>query len=414
MSVEATTSGPIIERLEHHLKIEEYSSSATGQRIASARHFLSYLQEHHVGVDAVEPAHVQEYLEHKLRIYRKRHGGKPTDMSGWRWDHTRGIHLLLRVVKGKWPPTSEATGPQEQARWEMCDTYAQWLADARGLASKTIHNRRAEALHFLDSLAGAKHVSQFTVADLDKHMTSRAPQLKRVTRQHVVTDLRSFLRYLHVQGQITNDLSCALMSTRRYAFEGIPSALRAEHVDVVLKATQKDCTTKGLRDYAILMLLSTYGLRAGEVTGLRLDDLDWRQDRLHIRHSKTGCESFLPLLAPAGEAILKYLQKARPATKSREVFLRVRAPFKSLRSGTSLYHMVEHRLQEAGITLRRKHGPHAFRHALAVSLLHAAVPMKSIGDVLGHRSTASTAVYLKLATSELRTIGLDVPLEVRS
>jgi len=76
--------------------------------------------------------------------------------------------------------------------------------------------------------------------------------------------------------------------------------------------------------------------------------------------------------------------------------------------------MVEHRLQEAGITLQRKHGPHAFRHALAVSLLHAAVPMKSIGDVLGHRSTASTAVYLKLATSELRTIGLDVPLEVRS
>lgn len=413
MSVGPTTSGPIIERLEHHLKIEGYSSSATRLRIASARHFLSYLQEHHVGIDVVKPAHVQEYLEYKLRIFRKLHGCKPTDMSGWRWDHTRGIHLLLRVVQGKWPPASEAAGPQEQARWEVCDKYAQWLADARGLASKTIHNRRAEALRFLESLADAKPVSQLSVADLDKHITSRAPQLKRVTRQHVVTDLRSFLRYLHAQGQISNDLSCALISTRRYAFEGIPSALRAEHIDVILKATQKDGSSKGLRDYAILMLLSTYGLRAGEVTGLRLDDLDWHRDRLHIRHSKTGCESFLPLLAPAGEAILKYLQKARPATKSREVFLRVRAPFKSLRSGTSLYHMVERRLQEAGITLQRKHGPHSFRHALAVSLLHAAVPLKSIGDVLGHRSTASTAVYLKLATSELRTIGLDVPLAVR-
>jgi site-specific recombinase XerD len=150
-------------------------------------------------------------------------------------------------------------------------------------------------------------------------------------------------------------------------------------------------------------------LRAGEVTALHLDDIDWRKDRLRIRHSKTGCESFLPLLTPVGEAILAYLRQGRPATKQREVFLRARAPFHSL---CAIYHMVEHRLQTAGVTLERKHGPHAFRHARAVGLLDAGVAMKSIGDVLGHRSTDATAIYLKLATSELRAVGLEIPVEV--
>jgi integrase len=180
----------------------------------------------------------------------------------------------------------------------------------------------------------------------------------------------------------------------------------------VLQSAKKDNTPKGLRDQAILLLLATYGLRAGEVTALRLDDFDWRKDRLRVRHSKIGCESFLPLLAPVGEAILAYLRNGRPRTKARELFLRVRAPFQSLRAGSSLYHMVEGRLQKAGITLKRKHGPHAFRHARAVGLLNAGVAMKSIGDVLGHRSPDSTTVYLKLATPELRAIGLDIPVGV--
>ena len=148
------------------------------------------------------------------------------------------------------------------------------------------------------------------------------------------------------------------------------------------------------------------------MTALRLDDIDCRKDQLRVRHSKTGCESFLPLIAPVGEAILAYLRNGRPQTKAREVFLRARAPFQSLRAGSSLYHMVEHRLQKAEVILERKHGPHAFRHARAVGLLNAGVTMKSIGDVLGHRSPDSTAIYLKLATSELRAVGLEIPAGV--
>lgn len=413
---EATISGPWIERLADYLRTEAYSLSATGKRLTAARQFLLYLEKRGINVALATVEQEQAFLDHKLGSYRKRHGKQPSDLNGWRWGYTSGIHMIMRLAQGQWPPVMESGNPQDVFRRDLCDEYAQWLSDVRGLAATTIPNRRAEAKRFLESLGerGGDQalLADISVADLDHYVTNRAPQLRRVSRQRLVLCLRGFLRYLHMQSLIQRDLAGTLVSPRRYAFESIPPALRAEHVEVVLKAAEKDRTPKGLRDHAILLLLSTYGLRAGEVTALRLDDIDWRKDSLRVRHSKTGCESFLPVLAPVGEAILAYLRQARPQTTAREVFLRVRAPFQPLRAGSSLYHMVEHRLRKAKITLERKHGPHAFRHARAVGLLEAGVTMKSIGDVLGHRCPESTAVYLKLATSELRAVGLEIPVGV--
>jgi site-specific recombinase XerD len=413
---DATISGPWMERLAEHLEAEAYSPSATRKRMAAGRQFLLYLEKQSVQVALAAAAHEQAFLAHKLDAYRKRYGNEPGDLNGWRWGYTAGIHMTMRLARGQWPPVTEPRNPQDVFRWDLCDAYAQWLSDVRGLAASTIRNRRVEARRFLESLdeRGGEQtlLADITVADLDHYVTNRVPQLRRVSRQYIVLCLRGFLRYMHMQGLMRQDLSGTLVSPRRYAFESIPPALRAEHVEAVLKAAEKDRTPKGLRDHAILLLLSIYGLRAGEVTALRLDDIDWHKDCLRVRHSKTGYESFLPLLSHVGEAILTYLQRGRPQTKAREVFLRVRAPFHPLRAGSSLYHMVEHRLQRAKITLGRKHGSHAFRHARAVGLLEAGVTMKSIGDVLGHRCPESTAIYLKLATSELRAVGLDVPVGV--
>jgi integrase/recombinase XerD len=166
----------------------------------------------------------------------------------------------------------------------------------------------------------------------------------------------------------------------------------------------------GYRDYAMLMLLSTYGLRDGEITRLRLEDIDWRAETLHIRHSKTGASSKLPLMAEVGEALLNYLRRGRPKTDAREIFIRMRAPYRRL---SSLYSEVRRRLEAAGVKPPGKCGPHTFRHARAVSLLRASVSRKVIGDLLGHRSEEATLPYLKLATEDLRAIALDIP-EVRS
>jgi integrase/recombinase XerD len=413
--MEEASKETCLEHLAQHLKNNSYSTSATKKRMAVARRFLAYLHERGVAPEAATVADVQGFLDYRLKKYGERHSRPPKDARAWRWQHTHGIHMILRLVQAQWPPAPTLATGREAFHRDLCDAYAQWLTAVRGLASTTVPNLRAEAKRFLESLrerGDRGSLSRITVDDLDYYINSRAPGLQRVTRQHLVTDLRRFLRYLHAHGMIQRDLACALISSRRYAFESIPPVLRAEHISALLKSAKKDPTAKGLRDYAILLLLSTYGLRAGEITALQLDDIDWRKDQLHIRHSKTGGESFLPLLTPVGEAILQYLKQGRPATSARVVFIRARAPFQPLRAGSSLYHLVEHRLRKAGIQMERKHGPHAFRHARAVSLLDRGLSLKSIGDVLGHRSKEATAVYLKLATSELRAVGLEVPVGV--
>jgi integrase len=220
------------------------------------------------------------------------------------------------------------------------------------------------------------------------------------------------MRHLHRTGRTAADLAPQIIAPMLYAYESIPSTLSLEQIATVLKSVRKDQSSMGLRDYAILQLLSTYGLRAGEITHLRLDDIDWRAETLHICHSKTGAHSLLPLLEPVGEALLNYLRRARPKTDARELFIRMRAPYRPM---VRIYSEVRRRMEAAGVKPSGKRGPHIFRHARAVSLLRASVPRKVIGDVLGHRSSEATVPYLKLATEDLRAIALEIPgWEVRS
>ncbi len=236
------------------------------------------------------------------------------------------------------------------------------------------------------------------------------PGLRRATRYGVCQCLRSFLRYLKLAGLIPRDLSSAVCGPIHYQFEEIPRAFREAQVEKLLAVTRQDRRPAGLRDYAILMLLATYGLRAGEIVRLQLEDIDWRSERLRVRQSKTGVESWLPLMAPVGEALLEYLQDGRPKTAWREVFLRVHAPIGPFKRGGSVNSsVISCRLQQAGIKTNGRHGSHAFRFARAARLLDAAVPLKTIGDLLGHQSASSTAIYLRLPTEALRGISLELP-----
>ena len=132
-----------------------------------------------------------------------------------------------------------------------------------------------------------------------------------------------------------------------------------------------------------------------------------------VEHSKRGGESFLPLTVQVGNALLGYLCHSRPATAHREVFLRTRAPYRPFARSSILSAMINQRLHRLGIRPPKgRHGAHAFRYARAVGLLRAQVSLKTIGDLLGHRSASSTAVYLKLATDDLRDVGLELPREV--
>jgi integrase/recombinase XerD len=208
---------------------------------------------------------------------------------------------------------------------------------------------------------------------------------------------------------INRDLAAAVSGPSKYQFEEIPRSFTPEQIHAILAVARRDRRAAGLRDYAMLLMLATYGLRAGELRRLRLEDIEWREERFKVRHSKTGIESLFPLVPAVGEAVLDYLQRGRPETDSREVFLTIFAPYTAFSSAGAVSSVVKRRLQQAGLEVRGRHGAHAFRFARALSLIRASVPQKWISDLLGHQQSRSTDTYLRLATEDLRALSLELP-----
>jgi len=397
-----------VARLRQHLQEERYGRCVARNYASDARRFLRYLVRRKHALESVSPGDVERYLDGLKR--RRDRCALP---AAWRRAHKAAIQMLLRLVHSNWPPEIVPTGADEIAVQELVSSYDTWMVELRGLSASTREHARTEARLLLGWLRDhGKSVATLCVADLDAYVASRGTSMRRSSKVTMISTLRGVLRYLHGSGRMPMDLADAIEGPPIYALEGIPSTIRREDIERALEAARRDRSPLGRRDYAILMLLSTYGLRAGEITRLCLSDIDWRHERLRIRHFKTGACSELPLMRGPADALLDYLKHARPETTFREVFLRALAPYRPLCRGGALYCTVGRRLQAVGVSLTGKRGAHVLRHSRAASLLSGGVPIKVIGDVLGHRSEQSTAVYLKLATADLRAVALDLPAGV--
>lgn len=399
-------------RFNSYLKAERFATGTMKYYVPRVSEFLTFLQKQHIGLSSVRPTHVNRYLQLVLRRLR-RYYGRP--LIDWRSGYIAPIGTFLKLALGQWPPNPKPVTQAERLQHQICEHYVRWMIDVRGLAPATVSDRRKEACRFLTWLRTNRlSLTALKVADVDRYLKERTLSWCRSSIKAATIWLRVFLRWLHSVDQTDRDLSTAVIGPSMYAFASIPSALRSQDVQRVLAAVHQDATAKGIRDCAILMLLSRYGLRAGEIVALRLDDIDWRREVIRVHHAKTGSTSYLPLLPEVGNAILKYLQKARPKTSFRQIFIRNHAPYRPLLRGGGLYSIVRRRLDAAGVITSGRRGPHAFRHTQAVSMLRARVPLKEIGDVLGHRSVASTMTYLKLAVEDLRAIALEVPVEAKA
>lgn len=397
----------LIAELSNLLTKQNYNPVVVANHRLYARAFLDYLAECDMQVETVTPQQVDQYFCYAIQDFQAQYGRAPSPR--WHMVPRASINKLLRLAQGKWPPEPEMIGPDTTCRHAICHEYEAWLRDERGLASASIAALMWEARNFLRwqfDRGGAASLETLSIVDVDLYMDMRAPGLRRKSLADVAERLRSVVRYLHRAGRIPTDLTPHIIGPMLYAYEDVPSTLGKSQIAAVLAATKTDGSPRGLRDYAILQLLATYGLRQGEICRLRLEDVNWRGESLRIRHTKTNAYSYMPLLAPVGEALLDYLRLGRPQVEVREIFVRSCAPYIAM---TNLYGMVRGRLSAAGVEPPGKRGPHVFRHARAVELLRAAVPQKIIGDVLGHRSTESTNAYLKLATEDLRAVALDVP-----
>jgi site-specific recombinase XerD len=168
----------------------------------------------------------------------------------------------------------------------------------------------------------------------------------------------------------------------------------------------------GRRDYAMLSLITTYGLRSCEIAGLKLDDIHWRLGQIQIPIRKTGTMLTLPLTDAVADSLVQYLRRGRPSLPSREVFLRCRAPAGTLKP-TAVTEMFQACVRRSGLDIPFQ-GPHCLRHSYAAHLLRQGTALKLIGDLLGHRLAESTCMYLRLAVEDLRDVALDLPKTCQS
>jgi integrase/recombinase XerD len=402
--------GSLIAAYRERLAHLQYSLVVVHNYSHNAELFLAYLEERKISLEQVTPETVSNYLTLALRRFRGRNGRAPA--PNWISIPRSGIHGLLKGALQKWPPEHIASTPSEALCQDVCNQYRTWLREERGLADASIDALLWEARNFCSWYCGRTDSAGFvglSSRDIDAYFETRALGLRRRSLKDVAERLRSFLRHVHRAGHNAQDLAACVTTPSLYAYEAIPSVLSEDQIAAVLQSAQKDRSSLGLRDYAILRLLATYGLRAGEVARLKLNDIDWRAETLSIHHSKTGAHTLLPLMAPVGDALIQYLRHGRPQVADlRTIFTRSRAPYEPL-STSGIYSGVLRRMEAAGVKPGGKRGPHIFRHARAVSMLRASVSKKVIGDVLGHRSAEATNLYLKLATEDLRAIALEIP-----
>lgn len=293
------------------------------------------------------------------------------------------------------------------------DAYQQYLTDVRGLAAVTVERHCMLVSEFLQH--ALKKNPAFRLADLtpsqsERFITAISPRHGRQALQKDVAILRSFLRFLGTRGEAPLGLDTCIDTPRVYREEQLPRALPWDSVHAILESIDRT-TTAGLRDYAMLSLIAAYGLRGCDVAGLKLTDIDWRAEEMHITQSKTRQPMVLPLTEPAAEAVLAYLRDGRPRSAYRQIFLKTYAPITPLQ-GAHVSDAFRFRLKHSGLDIHAS-GVYCLRHSLAMHLLRQGIALKTIGDLLGHRRSESTGVYLRLDVDDLREVALPLPRSPR-
>lgn len=282
--------------------------------------------------------------------------------------------------------------------------FEKWLRQERGRSTATIEAYCATADDFFWRLAGkGVPLGNIRITDIDDIIAAeyRRGVWKRRTAHDYAQRLKAFFLFAEASGWCRTGLAAGIIPPRFMTDEAVPKGIKRDDALRLMASVARDRPVD-MRDRAILMLLIVYGLRAGEIRGLQLDDLDWENAMLRVRCPKPGRTHLWPLSHQVGHAILRYIREARPSGFGRSLFFTMHAPIRPL-GRTTLGKMVRERLAGIGIVSGRR-GTHVLRHAAAQHLLDQGMSMKVIGDFLGHRDPSSTAIYAKVDLAALREV----------
>jgi integrase/recombinase XerD len=326
----------------------------------------------------------------------------------------------MRARNSSWRPTSKSLSwlvdylkdvgaapctvvPQVRSdQQELIERYRDYLEVERGLAPDTVTTYVRVVTLFLTAHEG-RGLDELGAADIGGFITSQCGHVSVRAAERLATGLRSLLGFALVEGLIRVPLAGAVPSVARWSGAGLPRGLTSRQVSALLASCDRR-RALGRRDYAILVLLVRLGLRAAEVSALRLDDIDWRAGEIVVR-GKGRSEQRLPLPTDVGAAVAAYLRQGRPRRAEREVFLRACAPLRGL-TPDGVGEVVRAASERAGLG---SFGSHRLRHTAATQMLQAGASLPEVAQVLRHRTVATTVIYAKVDHHALRGLAMPWP-----
>jgi site-specific recombinase XerD len=315
-----------------------------------------------------------------------------------------GLLCLLDVLRRQGVVAAEQPAAAGSPADLLLASFERYLLTERGLAAGTVRGYVEHARWFLGGLASAGGLAGLSAGEVSGAVLRKAASGVSVSAtQFFVSGLRALLRFCFVEGLLEADLSPAALAVTGRRRSLLPRGISRADAAALLGACDRR-SGLGRRDHAVIIVLLRLGLRAREAAGLTLDDIDWRAGELLVR-GKGGRQDRLPLPADVGAAIASYLRGGRPASARREVFLRARAPYEPIASGT-VCSTVRRACRRAAIA---DVGAHRLRHTTACEMVQARVPLARIGQVLRHRSLQSTALYARVDRDQLRLLALPWP-----
>jgi len=393
--VECAPVGPLSRYIEPYVGLvreQGYAPASVHEHVRVIVMFSQSLQRSGCEIRDLDEAVVERFLCHELKE-RYPHVWAPA-----------ALRRLLAMLRQMGAARDKPTAPQNPAQ-QLTDDYCRFLLVDRSLSVNT-----AKAwLPFIEKFllerfgSGPLKLSKLRATDVTAFVQRHAHRHSPSGARRLVTALRSFFRYLRYKGLIVADLDMTVPKVARWALSSLPKPLPAVEVQRVLDCCDKTTST-GRRNYAMLLLLARLGLRAGEVAGLNLEDIDWESARITI-HGKGGVWAQLPLPADVGQAIAQYLHSDRPRCSCRRVFIRDRAPHVGFAVVHAISKIVRCALIEAGVESASK-GAHLLRHSLATDMLQKGASLHEIGEVLRHKSPDTTAIYAKVELNALRPLAL--------
>jgi site-specific recombinase XerD len=398
-AIRSGSAGALLEGFANHLFASGYATISARRHIRSAEHVICWASPRRLALHDLDTPALKRFSSHLSRCRCGRYS------CADHVDVLTGVRLFLKHLQGQNEQDIRRVTEPAAELPPLLKGFCAWMRALRGTSEPTLYNYGLRIRELLRSFG--ENLSDLDAAGLRQFVLQQSRTTGWAAAKSCTTALRMFLRFLIAEGRCRPDLLGAIPVVAHWRLAALPRYLPAEDVERLISSCEQSSPV-GIRDRAILLLLSRLGLRAGDIVQMRLQDIDWKGAWIQVS-GKNRRQTRLPLNQEVGGAIVLYLQKARPPVHHDALFVCCRAPFRPFGSHCAVSVLVDRAIRRAGVTRPSRGAAHLLRHSLASSMLQEGATLQQISVLLRHKSIETTQIYAKVDIAGLIQIAQPWP-----